>query len=191
MMIGVACRARGPAAFAIWHEGRHRGQRDLDAGGYVGKKPSGFGQKLEQFSSAVTRWTGSTSAFAVACAVILVWLVSGPFFHFSDTWQLVINTGTTIVTFLMVFLIQRAQNKESLAVQLKLNELVAAVNGASNRLIDVEDLTEEELRTLHSYYSRLAAMASKDASLTQSHSIEEAQVRHERKVRAVGSSARE
>ena len=81
--------------------------------------------------------------------VILVWVVTGPVFHYSDTWQLVINTGTTIVTFLMVFLIQRAQNKESLAVQLKLNELVAAMEGASNRLIDVEDLTEEELMTLH------------------------------------------
>ena len=138
----------------------------------MGKKRRGFGQQLERLSSAVTEWTGSTSAFAVACGVILVWLVSGPFFHYSDTWQLVINTGTTIVTFLMVFLIQRAQNKESLAGQLKLNELVAAMNGASNRLIDVEDLTEDELKTLHRYYSRLVAMARKDTSLTQSHSIE-------------------
>jgi len=100
-------------------------------------------------------------------------------FHFSDTWQLVINTGTTIVTFLMVFLIQRSQNKDALAIHLKLNEIVAAVEGASNRLIDVEDLTEEEIKTLHMYYQRLAAMAKKDLSLTQSHSIEEADLRHQ------------
>ena len=155
----------------------------------MGKKRSGFSQQLERFSSAVTRWTGSTSAFAAACGVIVVWIATGPLFHYSDTWQLVINTGTTIVTFLMVFLIQRAQNKESLAVQLKLNELVAAMTGASNRLIDVEDLTEEELKTLRSFYGRLAAEAQKDASLTKSHSIEEAQARHARKVRL--PSARE
>jgi low affinity Fe/Cu permease len=97
----------------------------------------------------------------------------------------VINTGTTIVTFLMVFLIQRTQNKDSLAVQLKLNELVAAVEGASNRLIDVEDLTEEELRILHRHYAKLVAMSRKDASLTTSHSVEEAQARHSRKLRPV------
>ena len=87
-------------------------------------------------------------AFGLACGTIIVWAATGPLFHYSDTWQLVINTGTTMVTFLMVFLIQRSQNKDSLAMQLKLNELVAAVKGASNRLIDVEDLTEEELRVL-------------------------------------------
>ena len=96
-------------------------------------------------------------------------------FGYSDTWQLVINTGTTVVTFLMVFLIQRSQNKDSLAVQLKLNELVAAMQGASNRLIDVEDLTEEELRALHRHYARLVAMSRNDARLTESHSVEEAQ----------------
>jgi low affinity Fe/Cu permease len=99
-------------------------------------------------SRVVTAWTGSSWAFAVAALVILVWLVTGPVFHYSDTWQLVINTGTTVVTFLMVFLIQRAQNKDSLAIQLKLNELVAAMGGASNRLIDVESLTETELERL-------------------------------------------
>ena len=100
------------------------------------------------------RWTGSTIAFVLACLVVVVWVATGPLFDFSNTWQLVINTGTTIVTFLMVFLIQRAQNKDSLAIQLKLNELVAAMAGASNRLIDCEDLTEEELRTLHRHYAR-------------------------------------
>ena len=84
---------------------------------------------LERFSSAVTRWTGSTPAFILATAIVLVWGLTGPLFGFSDTWQLVINTGTTIVTFLMVFLIQRSQNKDSLATQLKLNELVAASRG--------------------------------------------------------------
>ena len=112
-----------------------------------------------------------------------IWALTGPIFQYADTWQLVINTGTTIVTFLMVFLIQRMQNKESLAVQLKLNELVAAVQGASNRLIDVEDLTEEELRTLHSHYAKLVAMSRADSSLGSSHSVEEAQVRHSRKSR--------
>src|SRR5262245_59269666 len=97
---------------------------------------SSLGQKLERLSHAVTAWTGSSWAFALAAAVIIVWLITGPLFHFSDTWQLVINTGTTIVTFLMVFLIQRSQNKDSLAIQLKLNEIVAAIPGASNRLIE-------------------------------------------------------
>ncbi|MGH9968964.1 MAG: low affinity iron permease family protein, partial [Pyrinomonadaceae bacterium] len=111
--------------------------------------------------------------------VILVWILTGPFFGFSDTWQLVINTGTTIVTFLMVFLIQRTQNKDAQAIHLKLNEIVAALQGASNRLIDVEDLSEEEIATLHKYYQELATMAKMDLSLTQSHSIEEANVRHQ------------
>jgi low affinity Fe/Cu permease len=139
-------------------------------------------QRIEAFSTAVTRWTGGTSAFALACVVIAAWAISGPIFGFSNTWQLVINTGTTIVTFLMVFLIQRAQNKDSMAIQLKLNELVAAMDGASNRLIDVEDLTEEELKMLHRYYGKLVAMARKDATLTSSHSVEEAEARHASKL---------
>ena len=139
---------------------------------------SRLGQTLERLSHAVTAWTGSSWAFALAAAIILAWVVTGPIFQFSDTWQLVINTGTTIVTFLMVFLIQRAQNKDSLAIQLKLNELVAAIQGASNRLIDVEDLTEDELTTLHQHYGRLAEMAKHEADLLQSHSIEEAEVHH-------------
>jgi low affinity Fe/Cu permease len=136
---------------------------------------------LERFSSKVTAWTGRSSAFALACAVIVIWMVTGPLFRFSNTWQLVINTGTTIVTFLMVFLIQRSQNKEALAVQLKLNELVAALQGASNRLIDVEDLAEEELHILHKHYERLARMAAEAEDITKSHSIEEAETRHHRK----------
>src|SRR5215212_7417578 len=93
---------------------------------------------LEKFSYQATRATGTSVAFMLAAGVILVWLITGPLFNFSDTWQLVINTGTTIITFLMVFLIQRAQNKDALAIHLKLNEIVAAMEGASNRLIDVE-----------------------------------------------------
>jgi len=136
---------------------------------------------LERFSHTVSEATGTSWAFAVALAVIIVWGVTGPVFGYSDTWQLVINTGTTIVTFLMVFLIQRAQNKEAQAIELKLNEIVAAIEGASNRLIDVESLSEEELRTLHEYYRKLSRMAQHESSLTKSHSIEEAEARHLRK----------
>ena len=143
----------------------------------------GIGLILERLSMYVTKWTGSSSAFALACGVVIAWLLSGPLFGYSDTWQLVINTGTTIVTFLMVFLIQRSQNKDAMAIQLKLNELVAAMEGASNRLIDVEDFSEEELATLHKYYSRLVTMARKDNRLTVSHSIEEADERHKAKRR--------
>ena len=144
----------------------------------------GVSKSLEAASSAVTRWTGSSIAFGSATGIVLLWAVLGPRFHYSNTWQLVINTGTTIVTFLMVFLIQRSQNKESMALQLKLNELVAAVEGASNRLIDVEDLSEEELKVLHKFYRNLTAMAKKDAKLTDSHSVEEAEAGHARKTKA-------
>src|SRR5262245_57332509 len=137
-------------------------------------RTSGIGEWLERFSTAATRWSGSTPAFIAAAGVIVAWAASGPLFGFTDTWQLVINTGTTIVTFLMVFLIQRSQNKDSLAIHLKLNELVAAIEGSSNRLIDVEDLSEQELQVLHKYYARLAAMAKKEQSITESHSVEEA-----------------
>jgi low affinity Fe/Cu permease len=133
---------------------------------------------LERLSTAVSRWTGGTAAFIIALTVIVVWAVTGPVFAFSDTWQLVINTGTTIVTFLMVFLIQRAQNKDNKAIHLKLNELVAAVKGASNRLIDAEDLTEDELELLHQHYSELVVLAKKDRHLSESHSVEEARSRH-------------
>src|SRR5262245_11922956 len=136
---------------------------------------------FEQFSHQVTAGTGSTPAFIIALGVIVVWAATGPIFHYSDTWQLVINTGTTVVTFLMVFLIQRAQNKDAKAVALKLNEIVAAIEGASNRLIDVEDLSERELDVLHKHYQKLARMAKRDDHITKSHSVEEAEVRHARK----------
>jgi low affinity Fe/Cu permease len=136
-----------------------------------------------RFSGWVSEKAGSSTAFALAVGVILIWILTGPIFHYSDTWQLVINTGTTIVTFLMVFLIQRSQNKSALAVQLKLNEIVAALDGASNRLVSVEDLSEEELNVLYLHYQRLAEMAKQDGRITQSHSVDEAEARHVRKQR--------
>jgi low affinity Fe/Cu permease len=131
----------------------------------------------------ISEKTGSTPAFLIALGVVIVWACLGPVFKFSDTWQLVINTGTTIITFLMVFLIQRAQNKDALAVQLKLNELVAAIEGASNRLISVEDLSDEDLEVLHRHYRELAIMATQESRITESHSVDEAKERHARKKR--------
>jgi low affinity Fe/Cu permease len=159
---------------------------------YLWRKPCGIGshraptvivasrlnQSLEHFSEKATQYAGSSWAFAIAAAVIVVWLLTGPVFHFSDTWQLIINTGTTIVTFLMVFLIQRTQNKETTALQLKLNELVAAVKGASNRLIDLEDWTEEELKNLHEHYQRLAELAREEKDTGRSLSVDSAVERH-------------
>jgi low affinity Fe/Cu permease len=136
---------------------------------------------FERWSNAITHAAGDARVFLAAVAVIVVWAVTGPLFGFSDTWQLVVNTGTTIVTFLMVFLIQQTQNKDGLAIQLKLNELVAALEGASNRLINVEGLSEEELRVLQAHYGRLAAMARESADIGESHSIEEAERRHHAK----------
>jgi len=144
----------------------------------MARTKSTLGLLLERFSRKTTEATGTSTAFILALLVIIVWIVSGPLFHFSDTWQLVINTGTTIVTFLMVFLIQRSQNKDALAIHLKLNEIVAALEGASNRLIDVEDLTEDEIVTLHTHYRELVKMAKADLKLTSTHSIEEAAARH-------------
>ena len=142
------------------------------------KQAHGAGEKLEQLSESVTRWSGSTTAFLMAAGIIIVWATLGPLFGYSTTWQLVINTGTTIVTFLMVFLIQRSQNKDALAVHIKLNELVAAMHGASNRLIDVESLSEKELAALERFYEELATLAKADADVTKSHSVEEARNLH-------------
>jgi len=149
-------------------------------------KRGGIGARLEQFSSWATVATGSTIGFSSAVLLVLLWLVSGPLFRYSDTWQLSINTLTTIVTFIMVFLIQRSQNKEALAVQLKLNELVAAKRGASNRLIDVEDLSEQELKLLHEHFRRLVEISKAEEDLTKSHSIEEAESRQSQKASKPG-----
>jgi low affinity Fe/Cu permease len=137
---------------------------------------------MERFSGTVARWTGSTAALASAFGLIIVWVLAGPILRFSDSWQLTINTTTTIVTFLMVFLIQRAQNKDARATALKLNEVIAALEGASNRLIDLEDLSEAELDALHEHFRRLVALARQDRVLTASHSVEEAEARHRGKL---------
>jgi low affinity Fe/Cu permease len=138
---------------------------------------------FEKLSGRVTLWTGSTPAFGCAVGIIVVWAMLGPVFHFSDTWQLVVNTGTTIVTFLMVFLIQRSQNKDALAIHMKLNEIVAALEGASNRMIDVEALSEKDLQLLHRHFVELARLSREELNTTQSHSVEEAEQRHRKKTR--------
>lgn len=131
--------------------------------------------RMERFASGVARITGSTTAFIVAFAAVLIWGLTGPIFHYSAGWQLIINTGTTIITFLMVFLIQKAQNKDSLAIQLKLNELIAAHEFASNRLVNVENMTEDEMRVIQKYYAQLSAITKQEESLQTSHSIDEAE----------------
>lgn len=133
---------------------------------------------FENLAGKVTQATGSTPAFIIALFIIIIWCASGPIFHYSETWQLVINTGTTIITFLMVFLIQKSQNKDSLAIQLKLNELVAAHEFASNRLVNVENMSEEELKVIKKYYSQLSEFTKNEESLQQSHSIDEAHEQH-------------
>ena len=107
------------------------------------------------------RAAGSSWAFALALGIILIWGVTGPIFHFSDTWQLVINTGTTIITFLMVFLIQSTQNRDSEAIHVKLDELIRATKGAHNALLDLEELGEEELDRIRKDYEKLAEQARK------------------------------
>ena len=137
---------------------------------------------FEELSIMLTRFTGSTPAFILSLSLVAAWALSGPLFSFSETWQLVINTGTTIITFLMVFLIQRTQNKDSMAIQLKLNELIASSAGASNRLVEIEDISEAELEILKKHYSKLARLFEEEKNLKVSHSIEEAEKRHLRKV---------
>jgi|SRR5688572_24945987 len=133
---------------------------------------------FSRFSSAITKGTGSPIAFYTAVGVVLLWAVTGPLFNFSNTWQLIINTGTTIITFLMVFIIQQSQNRDTMAIQLKLNELIAATQGASNRLIDIEDLSEAELATLKKFYVKLSELAEKEDDMLKTHSIDEASHKH-------------
>lgn len=137
---------------------------------------------FEKFANAATKFTGSSFAFIAATLIVLIWAVTGPVFHYSETWQLVINTGTTIITFLMVFLIQKAQNKDGKAIQLKLNELIAAQRGASNRMVDIEDLSEQELDQLHKFYVTIATLAKKEADIHCSHSIDVAKELNETKL---------
>ena len=145
------------------------------------KKKQNTTGAFEKFATHVSKAAGSTTAFISAFLIVVVWAASGPIFNYSETWQLVINTGTTIITFLMVFLIQKAQNKDSLAIQLKLNELVASNEYSSNTLVDIESMTEEEMIIVQKYYHRLSELAKKDESIRTSHSIAEADELHERK----------
>jgi low affinity Fe/Cu permease len=145
------------------------------------KKKSIATAAFEKFSAKVTKAAGSPAAFLMAFLVIIIWALLGPVFGYSDTWQLVINTGTTIITFLMVFVIQQSQNKDTVAMHIKLNELIAATATASNRLIDVEDLSAEELETLKKFYIKLSVLAKKEDDIHKTHSIDEASVLHDEK----------
>ncbi len=139
---------------------------------------------FDRFANTVTKATGKPSTFIAALAIIIIWAVSGPIFKFSDTWQLVINTGTTIITFLMVFIIQQTQNKDTMALQLKINELLEADRHSSNRLFNIEDLTEDELETIKKFYVKLYELSQKDkdTDLRKTHSYEEAASAHKDKV---------
>jgi low affinity Fe/Cu permease len=116
------------------------------------------------FAQRASVMLGSAWSFSVAVLVILVWLVTGPMFHFSDTWQLIINTATTVITFLMVFLIQNTQNRDAKAMHLKLDELIRAVKGARNQLVDLENLSDEELKNLETQFQRLRKKAEREGA---------------------------
>jgi len=145
------------------------------------KNKNTFRRTFNKFSTIVTKATGTPAAFIIAFLVILVWGITGPIFNFSNTWQLVINTGTTIITFLMVFVIQHSQNKDTKAIQLKLNELIAASSEASNRVVSIEDLTDEELEVIKKFYTQLAHSAKKENDVFATHSLDEAKQNAERK----------
>jgi low affinity Fe/Cu permease len=149
------------------------------------ERTRGISRIFDKISSVVTRSAGRPGAFILAALIVIIWGVTGPIFQFSDTWQLVINTGTTIITFLMVFIIQQSQNKDTMAVQLKLNELIACNERASNRLIDIEDLTEEELIVLKKFYIRLSTLAEQENDIHASHSIDDATEYHKQKRRKI------
>lgn len=136
---------------------------------------------FDRLSTKITKATGSPYASLAALVLIILWALSGPLFGYSETWQLIINTSTTIITFLMVFVIQQSQNKDTMAIQLKLNELIAASKGASNHLIDIEDLTEEELETIKKFYIKLSELADKEDDIQATHSFAEAEDIHQEK----------
>jgi low affinity Fe/Cu permease len=155
------------------------------------KRPvSKFSIVSNRFSNAVTRAAGRPFASILAFCVVILWIVTGPIFDYSDTWQLLINTTTTIVTFLMVFIIQQSQNKDTMALQLKLNELIACEERASNRLIDTEDLTAQELELIKKFYIKLSRLAQKENDLHSSHSIDEASVIHQGKRKKASATIR-
>jgi low affinity Fe/Cu permease len=144
-------------------------------------KQSSVSVAFNKLSLVVTRAAGRPITSIIALIFVMVWAMLGPVFQYSDTWQLFINTGTTIITFLMVFIIQQSQNKDTVAIHMKLNELIACQKKASNRLIDVEDLTEEELNVLKTFYVKLSKLALEENDLYSSHSIDGAQEIHQSK----------
>ena len=154
------------------------------------KKKKSNGSFFENFASKASKAVGSSYAFISALGIVILWAVSGPLFGFSETWQLVINTGTTIITFLMVFLIQKSQNKDSLAIQLKLNELVASNAESSNRLVDIESMTEEEMLVVQKYYHKLSELSEKEGTVHSTHSLSQAKENHEEKNTPKKSTAR-
>lgn len=139
-------------------------------------------KNFDQFSLKVTNVAGSPTAFICAFLIIIMWAITGPIFNFSDTWQLVINTGTSVITFLMVFVIQQSQNKDTKAIHLKLNELIACDRNASNRLIDIEDLTSDEIEVLKKFYIELSKLSSTEGNIHASHSLDEAKENHKLKI---------
>lgn len=145
-----------------------------------GKRPA---KLFDKIASRVTKAAGSPAASIIAILIVVVWALCGPLFDYSETWQLVINTGTTIITFLMVFVIQQSQNKDTAALHMKLNELIASSSQASNRLIDLEELSETEIEAVRKYYRKLALLAEKDVDIHQSHSLDEACDNHLRKTK--------
>jgi len=147
------------------------------------KKPRKISLIFDKMATRVTKASGRPAAFIMACVLIIIWGITGPIFHYSDTWQLVINTGTTIITFLMVFIIQQTQNKDTIALQIKLNELIASSEHASNRLVNVEDLTTEDLEMLKNFYIKLSSLAKKENDIHASHSLDEAAIRHAEKMK--------
>ena len=149
---------------------------------------SGTHSVFDRFAGKVTQYAGSPWAFALSLVSILLWGTTGPMFHFSENWQMVVNTGTTIVTFLMVFLIQQSQNKDSLAVHIKLNELLAAHELASNRVVAIETLDEADLATLRKFYCQLAEEAEEDGGIKQSHSLDDARAVIARKAKVRSAS---
>jgi low affinity Fe/Cu permease len=142
---------------------------------------------FRKFSSRTAEITGSAGAFGVAILLILAWLATGPLFHYADTWQLVINTGTTIVTFLMVFLIQNTQNRDAKAIHLKLDELIRSHKGARNTMIDLEDLSEDDLKRIAEEF---AALRAKDKTLHKSLNTVEALIHQHTGKKVTGSTAK-
>lgn len=145
------------------------------------KRRSKVSAIFDKVSNKITRAAGRPMASILAFCFVMVWAITGPLFEFSNTWQLIINTSTTIITFLMVFIIQQSQNKDTIALQLKLNELIACQAHASNRLIDIEDLTADELEVLKKFYVELSQLAESERDLYSSHSLDEARKVHSNK----------